>query len=189
MRSTRIAAAVCSVLLFPALALAGEKAAANAPEKPPPAPEVRKTVDAFAGSTPFSCELTGPGMDKPVKFKMAFNCKKTALGRGVQCAASAPKTSMGPWQGHFMVAYDEGGKAVHFMGVTSEGEVHDHVCQWKEDKTMTCDPLKYAVPGGGVATEDLTMGWSGRKMTFASTTSMPDGSKLVFNGSGTRSGK
>lgn len=149
---------------------------------------MKKTVDAFKGSTPFSCELTAPGMDKPSKFRMAFDCKKTALGRGVQCAGSAPKTSMGPWQGHFMVAYDEGAKAVHFMALTSDGEVHDHVCQWKGD-TLACDPLRYAVPGGGLATEDLTMAWSGRKVTFASTTSMPDGSKLVFNGTGMRSAK
>jgi len=187
MRSTWFTTAACSALLLPALALAAEKAG-KAPAKPPPAPEVKMTVDAFVGSTPFDCQFTAPGMDKPAKFKMSFDCKKTALGRAVQCAASAPKTAMGPWQGHFMVAYDEGGKAVHFMAVTSEGEVHDHGCQWK-DKTMTCDPLKYAVPDGGMASEDLNMAWEGKKVTFTSTASMPDGSKVLFTGSGMRKGK
>jgi hypothetical protein len=190
MHRTRIANALASLLLLPAPALAAESAAAKAPERPPPAPEVKKTVDAFAGATTFDCQLTLPGMDKPAKFKMTFNCKKTALGRAVECAASAPKTSMGPWQGHFMVAYDEGGKAVHFMAVTSEGEVHDHVCQWKDGETMICDPLRYMLPGGGPATEDVTMAWSGKKVvTFASTASMSDGSKVLFSGRGTRAGK
>jgi hypothetical protein len=189
MLRAHVATAVCLMLSAPAHLFAAEKVAATSPEKPPPAPEVKKTVDAFVGTTPFACELTAPDMEKPAKFKMSFDCKKTALGRAVQCAANAPKTPMGPWQGHFMVAYDEGAKAVHFMSVTSEGEVHDHVCQWKDDKTMTCDPLKYVVPGGGAATEDLDMGWDGKKVTFSSTTAMPDGSKLLFSGKGMRAGR
>lgn len=182
----RFAWFIPALLLVPSLSLADP---AKAPQKPPPAPEVKKTVDAFAGSTPFDCELSAPGMDKPARFKMSFSCKKTALGRAVQCASSAPKTPMGPWEGHFMIAYDEGGKAVHFMAVTSEAEVHDHVCQWKDPQTLTCDPLKYALPTGGTATEDVTMTWSGKKVTFTSTEVMADGSKAVFHGTGTRTGK
>jgi hypothetical protein len=46
------------------------------------------------------------------------------------------------------------------------------------------------LPGGGPATEDVTMAWSGKKvMTFTSTASMSDGSKVLFSGRGTRAGR
>jgi hypothetical protein len=46
------------------------------------------------------------------------------------------------------------------------------------------------LPGGGPATEDVTMTWSGKKvMTFTSTASMSNGSNVLFTGRGTRAGK
>jgi hypothetical protein len=52
-----------------------------------------------------------------------------------------------------LVAYDFCSKAVHFMAVTSNDEIHDHKRHWQGDQTLQCDPLKGGM-GGMPITED-----------------------------------
>jgi hypothetical protein len=196
------------VLLFPALAFAGDPKAdpkAPAPKDAPkdaakdakaPAPkdapkeavvappaEVKATVDAFKGNWNFDATLTAPGADKPAKFKMTFNCKAIAGGNAVACDSKA-KTPMGPFDGTFLVAYDPYSKAAHFIGVTSMFEVHDHVCQWK-GADLNCTPLKGGSgPGGDEITEDLTMHLEKNAASFTSTSHMKGGATMVFEGKG-----
>jgi hypothetical protein len=177
-------------LLVPTLAFAGDAAkpapAAAPPAQPAPPADVKTTVDMFKGNWSFDSTInaTGvPGMDKPVKFKMAFPCKTVADGNAVECTASA-KTAMGPFDGTFLVAYDPYSKAVHFISVTNMFEVHDHVCQWKGGD-LSCTPLKAGMGAGGdEITEDITMHFDKNTCDFTSVSHMKGGATMTFAGKG-----
>jgi hypothetical protein len=150
-----------------------------APTKPPPPPaEVAETVGMFAGNWNFEITITAtgmPGMDKPFKAKMAMPCKKIAGGTAVACDGKF-KGPMGPFEGHFVVAWDPYTKAVHFMGITNQHEVHDHNCgQWDhgmaEKQGLTCVALKGGMgPTGDEITEELSFAFSkkGKELRFTS---------------------
>ena len=63
---------------------------------------------------------------------------------------------------------------MHWFAVGSTGEVHDHVCHWKDDKTLTCDPLRATMEGAPI-TETVTIVFDGGKMTWDATTTTKDG--------------
>jgi hypothetical protein len=158
--------------------------AARANSAPPaPAPELKTTVDAFAGKWTLDVQITTPD-GKAVKTPVAFDCKKTALGKAVACTMSGKVAGMGPIEASFLIGYDTTAKNVHFMGITSDEEVHDHKCMWKAS-TLECEPLKGGL-GGEPITEDLSFTSAGKTMQFRSVTTMKDGSKLVFEGTGKR---
>src|SRR5262245_49677399 len=100
-------------------------AAAAAPAKEAPAPELKKTVDIFAGKHAFNSTITMAGKD-PLKFKSTVDCKKTALGKAVTCSMTGTVPGMGPFEAGLLIGYDTHGKAVHFMAMTSDEEIHDH---------------------------------------------------------------
>ncbi len=155
---------------------------AEEPKAPPPSPEVKRTVDAFTGKWAYDVNVTMPG--KPVvKGKLQFDCKKTALGKGVACSAGGSVPGLGKMEASFMMAYDAWSKAVHVMSVTSDDEVHDHKCTWKDDKKLDCEPLKAGM-GGQEITEDLSFTIEGKTLVLKSVTTMKDGSKMVFEGIG-----
>ena len=94
---------------------------------------------------------------------MSVECKKTALGRGVACSYQG-KTALGPTEATLLIGYDEFGKNVHVMAMTSDGEVHDHVCRWKGE-AVVCDTYK-----GGMGTlpivEELTIKVESKKVVI-----------------------
>lgn len=154
------------------------------PTPPAPAPEVKKTVDAFVGNWKVDAAITPPGAPAPVKFKAKIACKKISAGKAVGCALTAKVPQMGAYEANVMVAWDPYSKAVHFMSISSDDEVHDHKCAWKDDKTLSCEPLKGGSMGQAI-TEELSFTWDGPKsMTHRSTTTFGDGSKVVFEGTG-----
>ncbi len=163
--------------------------AAAAPAQPapaPPPPEVKKTVDAFVGTWTFDGNLTLPGGAAPVKVKETFTCKKVAGGRVVSCSGSAKVPGMGKMEDVALVTYDAEGKKVRFVGMNSMGEVHDHMCTWKDDKSLGCEPLRVTAMGAP-ATVTLEMSWSDPKtVKMNETTTMKDGSKMIFDGGGKR---
>ena len=182
---------IAMLALLPAVAFADapapakKEAPAPAPPAAPAAPaEVKATVDAFKGNWTVDAALTVPGAKEAAKFKMSFNCHVIALGNGVSCDSKA-KTPMGANEGTFLVAYDPYSKAVHFISVTSDFEVHDHLCQWKGTSDLNCTPLKTGVgPAGDEITEDLTMHFEKSAVSFTSTTHMKGGATMVFEGKG-----
>jgi hypothetical protein len=176
------------LILTPALAVAGEAKKEAAPPAPPPAPpEVKATVDAFKGTWSYDATLSAtgiPGMDKPVKLKMTMPCKPIAGGNAVECTGSA-KTPMGPFEGTFMIGYDPYSKAVHFMSVTNQFEIHDHVCKWNGTTDLTCTPLKGGMgPGGDEITEDLSFKFDKNTITFTSVERGKGGMSMTFEGKG-----
>jgi hypothetical protein len=172
------------ITVFAGLAFLSLGAVARAQEAaPPPPPELKKTVDAFAGNWMFDATVTLPG-GGPTKMKMKMDCQKTALGKGVACAGSATIPGVGPWQGTFMVGYDTFGKQVRFMSLTSDEEVHDHKCSWKSETSLECDTLKGGL-GGGPVTEELSFVVGPRSLAFKSISTMKDG-RISFEGTARR---
>ena len=109
------------------------------PQGPEPA-EVRKTVQAFVGAWEGQMTARVPGEDSET-FVWSVDCKPVALGAGAACT-NGGKASIGLISETCLAAYDPVGRAVHYMCVTSMGEVHDHKGQWKDDKTVEFEPLQ-----------------------------------------------
>jgi hypothetical protein len=173
-----------SHLMSAASGLALLLAAASAPAAGPAPPDVARTVGAFAGTwklqavqvLPDGTRETGP---------LAFECKKTGLGKGVACTGRGTLPRSGDWEGSFLVAYDTFSRKVHFMGVTSDESVHDHVCAWKDDSSLACDPLKGGA-GGQPITEDLGFTFAQGTMTMKVVVTLAGGGRVLFDASGKR---
>ena len=149
-----------------------------------PAPEIKKTVDAFAGRWVMDTTVTAPG-SPPQKAPLKVDCRPTANGKAVTCDMSGNIPGSGPMEAAFIVGFDTFGKRVHFMAMTSDEEVHDHVCQWTNASTLACDPLKGGLMGDSV-TEDLVITSEGQKLAFKSMMTLKDGSRIGFDAVGRR---
>ena len=122
-----------------------------------------------------------PGV-KPETFPWEVKCKSAALGFGAACTLEG-KASIGPIAESCLLAYDPERKAVHYMCVTSTGEVHDHEGQWVNDKMIEFAPYKALMMGQPVVetvrltfpdartyrTESIITTENGGKMTFVFT--------------------
>lgn len=185
--------------IVPATAIAGHpdhpkpQKVPHPPAKPvvlaPPA-EVAETVRNFQGNWTFDASLKAPGMSQASTFKMTFNCKPIAGGNAVSCESRA-KTPAGPFEGTFLIGYDPFSKAVHFIGVTSQFEIHDHVCHWNQGVAgkfgLGCTPLKAGTGADGKELiEELSIGFhkDGKEVEFTSTSHLTGGGEIVFSGRG-----
>lgn len=173
--------AILLVSLAPATALAQPAKKVEPPSMPAAPPEVKLTVDAFKGNWKFDATITAtgmPGMDKPVTAKLTFNCKPVAGKTAALCEAKG-KTPMGPIEAVYIVAYDPYSKAVHFIGITNENEVHDHSCKWT-GLALACVPYKGGMgPGGDEIIEDLSISFEADKKCSANDSTCLATSKLV----------
>jgi carbon monoxide dehydrogenase subunit G len=168
------------------LATAG---AAESPPNAPPAaaaqpPEIKKTVDAFAGRWIMDTTITAPG-SAPQKAPLKVTCRETAGRKAVTCDMVGNIPGSGLMEAAFIVGFDTFGKRVHFMAITSDEEVHDHVCRWTDASTLACDPLKAGLMGEPV-TEDFVITSGAHRLSFKSTMTLRDGSRIVFDGVGRR---
>jgi hypothetical protein len=182
----RIALAVGALVTIAAHGEAKETAKAGAASPAPP-PEVKKTVDAFAGTWEFEGKASGlPGAKEPSKANETLVCKRAGGGRIVSCSGKGNVASLGKIEDETLIAWDAEAKNVRFVGMSSTGELHDHTCHWKDDRTLACDPLSVTAEGQP-ATVTLDMTWADAKhLSFNETTTMQDGSKLVFEGTAKR---
>jgi hypothetical protein len=163
---------------------AGKAAPPAAPQLPP---EVKKTIDAFAGTWTFQGTVRGvPGTTGPIKAKETFTCKGVA-GRYVACSGKGTIEGMGKYEDHALISWDAGAKNMRFVGFDSIGQLHDHTCTWKDDRTVTCQPLTITAADGQPGTVDFTMTWTDAKnVTFIETTTTKGGEKISFEGAGKR---
>jgi len=174
----------------PAPAPAPAATPAKAPAAPPPAPamppELKKTVDAFTGTWTIDATVTMPGAPNPIKLKETIVCKKTVAGRVASCTGTANVPALGgKMEDLMLVTYDTEAKKVRVMGLSSMGEVHDHTCAWKDDKTLACDPLSVTAMGGA-ATVAFEMTFDGKSAKLSETTTLKDGSKMAMVGTATK---
>jgi hypothetical protein len=165
---------ICTLILaMLSIAVRGQQKPGQA--GPPPAPpEVKQTVDALAGTWAGQMTARVPGYP-PATFAWTMECKTVALGAGVACT-NGGITSIG----------HPDGKAVHYMCVTSMGEVHDHKGHWKDGRVVEFEPLRAGMMGGQV-TETLRWQFTDvNSLDKFSTVTMPDGSAMVFEFKGKR---
>lgn len=167
------------------LGLSTTARAGDAPAAPPAAPEVKKTVDALNGTWTFNQVMTMAGAP-PVKFVEKMDCKKVAQGRAVHCTDTSTIAGMGTMEYQFLIGYDEETKSVHVFAIGSPGEVHDHKCNWKGDKTLECEQYK-GTSGGKPLTEDVSFEFDGNNATIKAVTVNKDG-KVSVEGTGKRKG-
>jgi hypothetical protein len=159
----------------------GAEAAAPGP------PEVKKTVDAFVGTWVFDGKVSGlPGAKGPTTAKETVVCRKGGGGRVASCSGKGTVSGVGPVEDEALITWDAGAGNVRFVGMSSMGDVHDHVCSWKDDRTLACEPLTITA-AGQQATVDLDLTWAdARHLTLRETTAVKDGSKVMFEATGTR---
>jgi hypothetical protein len=85
-----------------------------------------------------------------------------------------------------LLAYDPEGKAVHYMCVTSMGEVHDHKGKWVDPKTIDFEPLLAGMMGQPI-TETLKWYFPDEEtISKTSEVKLRDGSVMHFEFKGKR---
>jgi hypothetical protein len=175
--------AMAFVLVGAAVARGDNKPAKPAPAAAPaPPPEVKKTVDAWAGKWTLQTTLTPKGAP-PIKFTETIDCKRVALGVAVSCIDSGSVPGAGSVEYAFLGGYDPESKAVHMFVIGSSGEVHDHKCPWK-GKTMECELYK-GTKGGKPLTELVAFTLDGDTLTVKGKVIDKDG-ETGISSSGTR---
>jgi hypothetical protein len=174
-----------ALLLF--VSAQGQSGATTGPISPAPSPQVKQTVDAITGQWSGKMTAKVPGFPAEA-FAWTMDCKAVAMGAGASCANTG-KASIGSMAESCLLAYDPEGKSIHYMCVTSMGEVHDHKGQWKDDKTIEFEPLRAGMMGQAV-TE--TIRWhfpSANTIDKTSIVTLADGSMMQFEFIGQRSRK
>lgn len=173
----------CFLVFLSAEALAGQKAVVAPPSPTPPA-EVKRTVDAVVGRWSGNMTAIVPG-SAPATFGWSIDCKPTALQAGAMCTM-AGHASIGELAQACLVAYDPEGEAVHYMCVTSMGEVHDHKGHWRDEGAVVFEPLVGGLQGTTM-TETITWTFPGPgRMTTLSEVTLQDGSVMTFEFEGKR---
>jgi hypothetical protein len=116
-----------------------------------------------------------------------MDCKPVALNAGVLCT-NGGKAAFGEMAESCLLAFDPEGKAVHYMCVTSMGEVHDHKGKWTDLKTITFEPLQAGMMGQKV-TETLEWHFADDEtIDKTSEVKWPDGTVMQFHFKGKRAG-
>ena len=154
------------------------------PSQPPSPPQVKQTVDAVSGHWIGQMTAMLPEL-KPESFPWEMTCNPAALGSGAACSMKG-LASIGAIEEACLFAYDPDGKAVHFMCVTSMGEVHNHKGQWISDREMQFDPYPTSWDGKP-ATEDVDISFpDARHIQTSSVITKQDGSRMTFEFHGAR---
>ena len=173
---------VVILLVVPAL---GQKPSDK--PNPPPArmlPEVARTVDAIQGRWAGLMIAKVPGYPAET-FDWRMDCKVVARGAGAACTNTG-KASIGEMAESCLLAYDPEGKAVHYMCVTSMGEVHDHKGKWIDRKTIEFEPLRAGMMGQLVTETNRWYFPDAGTIDKTSEVKSADGSTMIFEFKGTR---
>ena len=149
----------------------------------PPA-EIKRTLEAIAGTWSGKMTAKVPGLAAET-FDWAMDCKPVAQGAGASCT-NFGTASIGSMAESCLLAYDPVGKAVHYMCVTSMGEVHDHKGQWKDAKTIEFEPLRGGMMGQLVTETNRWYFPDGNTIDKTSIVTLADGSSLNFEFIGKR---
>jgi len=150
----------------------------------PVAPEINQTVEAMQGTWLGKMTATVPGF-APETFDWVMNCQIVAKGAGLLCA-NRGHASIGSMEESCLLAFDPEGKAIHYMCVTSMGEVHDHKGKWVDARTIEFEPLRAGMMGRPI-TETLRWRFpNNRTIDKTSEVTLVDGSSMRFEFRGQR---
>jgi hypothetical protein len=147
-------------------------------------PEVVNTVDAIKGGWTGVMIATVPGYPSET-FDWRMDCKVVARGAGAACTNTG-KASIGEMAESCLLAYDPEGRAVHYMCVTSMGEVHDHKGKWIDGKTIEFEPLRAGLMGRLVTETNRWYFPEAGTIDKTSEVKSADGSTMKFEFKGTR---
>jgi hypothetical protein len=154
------------------------------PQQTPPPPEVVKTVEAINGT--WLGKMTAKvAAFPPEVFDWTMNCRIVARGAGAACTNTGT-ASIGSMAESCLLAYDAEGKAVHYMCVTSMGEVHDHKGKWIDDKTIEFEPLRAGMMGQLVTETNRWYFPDANTIDKTSIVTLSDGSSMNFEFKGKR---
>jgi len=106
--------------------------------------EVNRIVQTMSGVWTGNMIARVSGATESFDWKM--NCQMVAKGAGLSCTNTG-KASIGSMAESCLLAYDPDGKSIHYMCVTSMGEVHDHRGRWADPKTIEFEPLRAGMMG------------------------------------------
>ena len=151
-------------------------------ESSAPAPEIKTTVDAFAGRWLLTGTDEEPGTKTPLSVNAVVDCKPAALGNAVNCIITADITTT-HIEAATIIGYSPDEHRVRWMEISSTGEYHDHRGIWK-GHSIEFEPLISTV-AGATTTEYLTVSFPGSegKMAWRSITSTREGnSRLELTG-------
>ncbi len=113
-----------------------------------------------------------------------MDCRSAALGSGAVCTSEGT-ASIGAMSQTCLLAYSPEERTVHYMCVTSMGEVHDHKGQWKTN-SIEFVPLEGFLSGGRMV-ENVTMSFPDRAtIKTRSVVTLPDSSVMTFDFTGAR---
>lgn len=174
------------VLFFMLVApvLAQKQPSQTAPPRPRVPPEVRKTAEAIQGTWTGSMIAIVPGFPSE-SFEWTMECHSIAQGAGALCTNKGT-ASIGSMAESCLLAYDPEGKAVHYMCVTSMGEVHDHKGQWKDEKRIEFEPLSGGLMGQQVIETNKWYFPTPDTIDKTSEVKLPDGTTMSFEFKGKR---
>ena len=157
----------------------------GSPQKQPPQPpEVSQTVELMNGT--WLGRMTAKVSGFPAEtFDWSMNCSVVAQGAGLLCSNKGT-ASIGSMSESCLLAFDPEGKAVHYMCVTSMGEVHDHKGKLIDAKTIKFEPLKAGMMGKPI-TETLEWRFPDpRTIVKTSEVKLADGNSMYFEFKGKR---
>ena len=164
--------------------IAQKQADRQKPPAAPSTPEVKKTVDAITGN--WSGQMTARVPGTPVEsFTWKMNCTSVAQGAGASCTNTG-KASIGLMSESCLLAYDPEAKAVHYMCVTSMGEVHDHKGKWTDGQTIEFEPLLAGMMGQLVTETNRWYFPDANTIDKTSAVTLADGSSMNFEFKGRR---
>jgi hypothetical protein len=172
------------LIMLVAPAPAQKQAGKTGPPRLSMPPEVAKTAEAIQGTWAGSMVANVPGYPSE-SFEWTMDCRVVARGAGVSCTNKG-KASIGVMAESCLLAYDPEGKAVHYMCVTSMGEVHDHKGQWKDEKTIEFEPLRGGMMGQQVTETNKWYFPTPDTIDKTSEVKLPDGSAMSFEFKGQR---
>jgi hypothetical protein len=139
----------------------------------PVPPEVKRTVDAFAGHWTLSGTDREPGVTTPAAVDATMECKAAALNAAVTCliAADVSGTRI---EAATVIGYSPDEHLVRWMEISSTGEYHDHHGRWNGNQ-ITFEPLSYTAAGERM-TEYFSLSFaSADRMIWKATTKTPAG--------------
>ena len=175
---------LAGVALFLCVSAQGQKTESNKLPQSAPPPEIKRTVDAIIGAWSGKMTAKVPGFPSEA-FDWAMDCKPVAQGAGASCTNTG-KASIGSMAESCLLAYDPEGKSVHYMCVTSMGEVHDHKGVWKDDKTIEFEPLRAGMMGQLVTETNRWYFPDTNTIEKTSIVTLADGSSMNFQFVGKR---
>lgn len=184
MSSNLLIRLICLVALVAQAPGQKQQSKTGPPPRPTMPPEVGRTAEAIQGTWAGSMVANVPGFPAET-FDWRMNCTIVALGAGASCTNTG-KASIGAMAESCLLAFDPEGKAVHYMCVTSMGEVHDHRGKWKDDKTIEFEPLHAGMMGQQI-TETIRFYFpTPDTIDKTSEVKLPDGSSMSFEFQGKR---